>query len=60
VIPVIETVVAFVVVQLSVDDCPAAIGEGLAAKETITGGTAELTTIAVAVTVPPGPIAVSV
>jgi hypothetical protein len=36
--PLIETVVAFDVVQLSVEDCPAAIDDGTAAKS-LTDGT---------------------
>jgi hypothetical protein len=39
--PLIETVVAFVVVQLSVADCPAAIVNGLAVKTFTVGGEAE-------------------
>jgi hypothetical protein len=60
--PLIETVVTFVVVQLSVDDCPAVIRDGLATKETTAGGAAAAVTsmVAVAVAVPRGPTAVSV
>ena len=60
--PLIETEVAFAVVQLSTDVWPAVIVGGVAAKETtVGGGKAALTvTVAFALAVPPGPIAVKV
>jgi hypothetical protein len=60
--PLIETVVAFVVVQLSVDDCPVVIVDGFAANDPMTtAGAIGLTvTVAVAVLVPPTPVAVNV
>jgi len=39
--PLIETVVAFVVVQLSVEDCPAVIVGGFAANAFTDGGETE-------------------
>ncbi len=61
-IPLMETDVAPVVVQLNVEDCPAVIGDGLAENEVTTGGGVGFTTIVVvAVAVPPDdPEAVSV
>jgi hypothetical protein len=57
----IATEVEFVVVQLSVDDCPVVIAEGLPANERTVGvATGLTTTVVVAVTIPPAPVAVSV
>ena len=54
----IETLVAFALVQLRVDDPPAAMLPGLAVKVTV--GARLTVTVACAVDVPPGPVAVIV
>ena len=57
----IEILVAPVVYQLSRLDEPAVIEVGYAVKERIEGAEADCTvTVAVAVTCPPGPVAVNV
>ena len=54
------TLVAFVVVQVSVEDTPAAIDDGLALNVAVGAGTLVTVTVACFVTVPPAPVAVSV
>lgn len=54
-----ETVVAFVVFQVSTDLLPAVIVVGDAVSVAV-GAAASTVTVAVAVTVPPGPVAVNV
>jgi hypothetical protein len=54
----ILTLVAFVLVHVSVDDCPDAIGVGDALKVTVGAGTT--VTVAVAVTLPAALVAVIV
>jgi len=55
-----ETVVAFVVDQVRVEDPPDEITVGFAAKLSITGAAAFTMTVTVEVALPPGPVAVSV
>ena len=57
----IEQVVALVIpLHDSVDDCPAVIVVGLAVNDPIVGAAALTVTVAVAVVLPPAPVAVSV
>ena len=56
----IETLVTFVVVQVSVDEFPLMIDAGLAVKLLIVGAGSVTVTVTVAVVVPPGPVAVKV
>jgi hypothetical protein len=59
--PVIVTVVAFVAPTVSVDELPAAIEVGVATMVTVGAATAGVTvTVAAAVALPPGPLAVTV
>lgn len=58
----ILTLVAFVVVHVSVEDCPAVIDVGDAVKVAVgaVGGAAVTVTVTCLVVVPPAPVAVSV
>ncbi len=57
----IEQLVAFVIpLHESVDDCPLVIVDGLAENAPIVGAAAFTVTVAVAVLLPPAPVAVSV
>lgn len=58
--PVIVTEVAFVAVTVRVDELPEVIAAGLAAISTVGAGFVVTVTVAVAVLVPPGPLAVAV
>ena len=53
-------VVVLVVVQLSVEESPGAMVDGVAVKLVMSGASAPTVTVAVAVLVPPGPVAVIV
>ena len=55
-----EKLVAFVVVQESVEESPAMMDVGLAPSVQVGGGGGETTMLALQCTVPPAPVAVSV
>ena len=58
--PLIETAVAFVAVTVSNDELPSTTVVGFAEMVTVGAGFAETVTVAVAVAVPPGPVAFAV
>ena len=58
--PLIEALLAFELVHVSVDELPCAIDVGLALNVPVGAAGAETVTVAVLVIVPPAPVSVSV